>query len=252
MSESPTGFTVANNGSGGAGPFNVVLSDGTSFRFAQLGAGDSAYRSFGCAAGPRQASISPAADATPGTTQVSVPACPQVPRLGISAVGPTALTVVNTGTAAATGITVTLSDGTSLEVGPLAPGASASESFTCGQAARTASISPAGEASASGEGVPVPTCPSAPELTISAATATGLTVSNLGSAAAASFTVGLSDGTSFSIASLAPGASVSESFACAQSPRTASISPAADAGPDNGSVPIPVCPPPAAASLTLT
>ena len=251
MSESPTGLTVANDGSGGAERFSVVLSDGTTFRFAELAAGDSAYRAFACAPGPRRASISPASDAAPGATQASVPACPPAPSLTLSAVGPAALTVVNTGTATATGVTVALSDGTSFGVASLAPGASVTESFSCAQSGRTASISPASDAAAGGEGVAVPACPPAPELTISAASPGALTVSNIGNEAAGSFTIGLSDGTSFSVASLAPGATVSESFTCAPTPRTASIIPATDAGPGNGSVQVPACPQPAAATLTL-
>ncbi len=241
-----TGFTVENAGAGAAAAFSVLFSDGKRFRFSGLAAGASLSRSFACAASARTASIAPAADAAAGGVRVAVPPCP--PILTLSVVGASGFTVSNAGQGPAAAFSVLLSDGTSFPFAGLAAGASLSRSFACAASARTASIAPAADAAAGGVRVAVPPCP--PILTLSVVGASGFTVSNAGQGPAAAFSVLLSDGTSFPFAGLAAGASLSRSFACAASARTASITPAGEAGAGGGGVAVPPCPPSLALSDT--
>ena len=121
----------------------------------------------------------------------------------------TGFTVGNHGSAAAGPFAVGLSDGTSFSFAGLGAGGSVGRSFACAADARSARISPAGDAAAGQGAVAIPACPPVARLVLVAVTATGFTVGNQGSAAAGAFSVGLSDGTSFSFSALAPGASVS-------------------------------------------
>jgi hypothetical protein len=170
----------------------------------------------------------------------------------ISAVAPTGFTVVNTGNGPAGAFSVTFDDGTNFAFSALAPGATATESFTCSTVVRTATISPASYAGAGGATFTVPVCPPTPSLTASAVGPSGFTIQNAGTGPAGAFTVTLSDGTNFTVSGLDPGASASESFACSPTARTASINPASYAGAGGATFPIPACPPRVSASLTLT
>ena len=204
------------------------LSDGTDFGFSTLAAGASASRSFTCAPATRTASISPAADTIAGSATATIPACPTAPNLTISAAEPTTLTVSNTGTGPSAVFTVTLSDGTQLSFGTLAPGASASQSFTCTTATRTASITPAADTTAGSATATIRPPPSPEPHDLRRRPDNAHRQQHRQRTGGGVYRHPLRRHTGLSFGTLAPGASASQSFTCTTATRTASISPAAD------------------------
>ena len=144
------------------------------------------------------------------------------------------LSVHNAGDAAAKSFSVRLSDGTHFPFSTLAAGATASRSFACTTAARTASISPAADTPTA----TIPACPPAPKLTFAAADARGFTVHNAGELPREASASG-SRTERTSLSTLAAGGSASRSSRLHAAARTASISPAAG----TPTATIPACPP---------